>query len=193
MSSARAEKMKQERFFKEFIKFTKKRYARGREVGSMVIALDGDQATVFPFLCGSEEERDSTYQSLSALFRIKKVRRYAYVMDSWMAPVPVQGYEYGDVKASPDRKEILLWGMVSAEGPEFSCIQEHDSRQRVFIGEPSMKIGPSGDSAIEGLLKDSGNPLGIFNQEAGPDEFLKVIQIFNGETAEISIDRFLKG
>lgn len=146
-------KGKQERFLEAFVKFQKKRMADGGEAGSFLIAFGRSEVTLYPFMYGSEKERDCKYWAAAAILKARSATSYAYCIDGWAAPI-AEDYNYGDVTASPVKQDCLVWGLVST-GLQYSCTQYYSGERKSFFGEPNRKEGRSGESRIEDLFQEA--------------------------------------
>lgn len=161
-------------FLDSYIDYEKREYLRnGKDFMPTFIAFEGEKAWVIPFCTPDREAKDRRLKVLAAAFEAKGIRRYGYIMDVWCAeldpakfgldPKTVTREEMEQVRSQylpedlanyVERKETLIWGMVSDKGPEYSMYQFHDSGKRELLGAPvsSNKIREL-DSRFDKLLE----------------------------------------
>lgn len=158
-------KEKHHKFIEKFIAETKSAYLEGKDMIPHFFLFEDDHVWMLPFKTRDNEHKNLLLKSLAAMIRIKGIKRYAYVIDSWTARVDLKAAGYDEEKMTKEevdaavrkirdhempaslehyskRVEALYWSIQSIEGTcEKSGMHEHDSAKHEFIGEAEER-GP---------------------------------------------------
>lgn len=93
------------------------------EVVPMWHAVDGnDEHILIATPWSSDEEKDITSRALRQMFRAKKVKRFAFMVEAWTAEVSTLAEVNEGPRPSehPDRREVLMITAENREGNSLS-------------------------------------------------------------------------
>lgn len=171
-------KQLQDGFLESYLDIIRQDYLKNKQdIKPAIIGFEGSKAWVMPFCPRDNEHKKLLLLSLAGGFAVKKIKRYAYVIDSWNARIDLSKAGYDESKMSEEEKlaavqklrqelpesladyvgrmESMLWGMVNEQGPEFSCLQLHDSSKHEFTSPARLTTKEEGikESIFHDILK----------------------------------------